>query len=142
MRAALLTSALFLAASVTAQAAETVTAATWEETQYNVAQVVEVQSLKGLPVSAQLTTVYRGGIAAPFGVLLSIWDPFPQEGSDFGTVKTFDLGNFSTTPKVLAKKLRKVDAKLSTLELTLKLSLPNQDQTKTAPVTVKVSAGI
>lgn len=137
-RPALILSALLLSASLAmppdaraAEAAESIAAAGWEDARYHVAQVVENKSVSTLAATAQLTTVYRGGIAAPFGTLLTVWDPTPQDGGDFGTFRTFDLGNFASVPQLKSKRVRKIAAGETLIEFTLAGLVPNAELTGT-----------
>lgn len=141
-----------LAASVTpissahaAEAVETISATDWDNARYHVAQVVENESINISAATAQLTTVYRGGIVAPFGALLSVWDPIPQDGGDFGTVKTFDLGNFASVLRLESQALRINSDGETVIELTLSGLLPDAELTGNESfnflVTIKIRNG-
>ncbi len=118
--------------SLSAFAGEQFTALDWESSNTNVAQVsahLEIGNRKDF--NAQIVSVYRGGIAQPFGVFLTIWDPTPQDGGDFGTMKTFDLGNYAETPKLLKASYKKIKHEYDLIEIELQISKwdPNTEKT-------------
>lgn len=149
MKSAFALSLLMLSLSPLAQAAEAVAMISpteWEDAKVNVAQIVENDSISGVGTTAQLTGVYRGGIAAPFGAFLSIWDPIPQNGSDFGTVTTFDLGNFGAVPSVSEQRVILERKDEWSIEIKLNALIPNDDATTLELMelvaTVKIKKGV
>ncbi len=76
----------------------------------NLAQISGIQSKsinlgKGLSTTLQMTSVYEGGIMAPFNTYLTIFDPTPQDGGDFGTYQTFEIEYFDQIPKIKSVKV-------------------------------------
>lgn len=118
-----------------------INAVDWDDSSFSVAQIVENKNIiiKGLGSSAQLSVVYNGGIMAPFATYLSIWDPEPQDGGDFGSVKIFYLGHYSNVPKVIKKTFKRAQGNNGEITLELKSERPDDQAEKTIKVKVKLS---
>ncbi len=104
-----------------------------EAAKWHVAQVVEMQDLKvkKFESSVSLVSVYNGGIAMPFEGFLTVFDPTPQNGGDFGTFKTFSLGRSAGSLKLIDSKLYQIKADEQILSLAFTASKwdPNTDKT-------------
>ncbi len=120
---------LVAASAGASEAIQSIEPSTWEDAQYNVAQVVNVQTIQTKEISATLTTVYRGSVSAPFGVYLNVWDPLALDGSDFGVSKSFDLGTYSTIPRLVSKKQSTLGADELKFEVIFGASILNSDAT-------------
>lgn len=115
---------------------------------YHVAQVVEQTDLKikKFEGGTSLVSVYNGSVTMPFEGFLTIFDPNPQDGGDFGTYKTFSLGRSGSGLKLIDSKLYqiKADEQIVSLAFTASKWDPETDKTtvKILRFRVKVNGGV
>lgn len=93
-------SVFFLMIASFAAHAETIKSV--ENATYDVGRVEAVSNVQipGFESLVRVAGVERGGAVTPVGIYVFIWDPAPITGGDFGTLKAFDLGNFSDDARV------------------------------------------
>lgn len=130
-----------------ASTGEEISAVSEENAKWHVAQVVEQKDIqvKKFDGTVSLVSIYNGGIAMPFEGLLTVFDPTPQNGGDFGTFKTFSLGRTAGQFKLIDSKLYQIKPDEQVLSLAFSSSVwdPNTDKTsvKILRFRVNVHAG-
>jgi len=125
-----------------AQSANEIVALTDEKAKWHVAQVRDIQYLnvKKFEGIVALASVYNGGIAMPFEGILTVFDPTPQDGGDFGTFKSFSLGRTSGLVNMIDSKLYdiKADEKVLSIAFTATQWDPNTDKTSVKIIRFRV----